>query len=51
MFRKKDYNTALNFYNKALNCLSNYRDSSLETNIRQNIKEVENTKKNLEADK
>ena len=50
-FDKKDYNTALNFYNKALNCLSNYRDSSLETNIRQNIKEVENTKKNLEADK
>ena len=26
-FNKKDYNTALNFYNKALNCLSNYRDS------------------------
>ena len=50
-FDKKDYNTALNFYNKALNCLSNYRDSSLETNIRQNIKEVENTEKNLEADK
>ena len=48
-FDKKDYDNAINYYNKALNYLSSYRDNSLENNIRQNIKEVENTKKNIEA--
>ena len=44
-FDKKDYDNAINYYNKALNYLSSYRDNSLENNIRQNIKEVENTKR------
>ena len=50
-FDKEDYDNALNYYNRALNCLSSYKDNSLENNIRQNIKEVENTKKNIEANK
>ena len=50
-FNNKDYNNSLYYYNRALNCLSSYRDNSLENNIRQNIEEVENTKKNLEANK
>ena len=48
-FNNKDYVNAIYYYNRALNCLSSYRDTSLENNIRQNIKEVENTKKNIEA--
>ena len=50
-FDKEDYDNSLNYYNRALNCLSSYKDNSLENNIRQNIKEVENTKKNIEANK
>ena len=50
-FYNKDYGNALDYYNRALNCLSSYRDNSLENNIRQNIEEVENTRKNLEANK
>ena len=48
-FNNKDYDNAIYYYNLALNYLSSYRDSSLENNIRLNIKEVENTKKNIEA--
>ena len=48
-FYNKDYGNALDYYNRALNCLSSYRDNSLENNIRQNIEELENTRKNLEA--
>lgn len=48
-FDNKDYDNALNYYNRAKNCLSSYIDNSLKNNIDQNIKEVENTKKNIEA--
>ena len=51
-FNNNEYDNALSYYKEALNKLPNYyRDISLENNIKQNKLEVENTKKNIEADK
>jgi len=51
-FNNNEYDNALSYYKEALNKLpNNYRDISLENNIKQNKLEVENTKKNIEADK
>ena len=33
-FNNKDYDNSLFYYKEALNCLSSYRDNSLENNIR-----------------